>query len=89
MDEALTDFIDKRINSNYYKLRKDTEWKKVNEEYKSSYEKFYNELQEDQQKELDNIIDLKNILMGYECNFGYKIGTNDTIKLLRLFFYLP
>lgn len=77
MNEALTNFIEKRINSNYYKLRKDVNWKKANDEYNASYKKFYDELQEEQQKRLDNIIDLKNILMGYESNFGYKVGASD------------
>ena len=82
--DALKDFIDKRINSNYYKLRNDEDWRTINEEYKVSYEKLHEKLPKEHQEELDNIIDLKNILMGYECNFGYKVAILDTIRIFLL-----
>jgi hypothetical protein len=81
---ALKDFIDRRINSNYYKLRNDEDWRETNAEYNFSYEKLHEKLPKEHQEELDNIIDLKNILMGYETNFGYKVGANDAIKLFKL-----
>lgn len=83
MNKGLTNYIDKRIDKNYYRLRENIEWKKVDEKYKRSYERFYNKLQEEQKKELDNIIDLKNTLMRYECIFGYKVGASDAIKLFK------
>ena len=84
MDKALTDFINKRINSNYHKLLQDEEWKKANEEYRKSYDKLYNEFQGEQEEELDDIIDLKHILMGYESIFAYKVGITDALKLFKL-----
>ena len=84
MDKALTEFINKRIKSTYHKLLQDEEWKKANEEYRKSYDKLYNELQGEQEEELDDIIDLKHILMGYENIFAYKVGVSDAIKLFKL-----
>lgn len=83
MNKRLTNYIDKRIDKSYYKLREDTEWKKANEEYQRSYENFHNKLHREQKKELDNIIDLKNSLMRYETIFGYKVGATDIIKLFK------
>lgn len=84
MDKVLTEFINKRIKSNYHKLQQDEEWKKANEEYRNCYDKLYNELQGEQEEELDDIIDLKHILMEYESNFAYKVGVSDAIKLFKL-----
>lgn len=81
MEDDLKDFIDKRINSNYYKLRNDEIWRNTNEEYNISYEKLHKKLPKELQEELDNVIDLKNNLMDYESNFGYRIGISDTIRL--------
>ena len=81
MEDDLKDFIDKRINGNYYKLRNDKNWQEANEEYNISYEKLHKKLSKELQEELDNVIDLKNNLMDYESNFGYRIGISDTIKL--------
>ena len=84
MDEALTEFVNKRINTNYYKLRNDEQWKEANTEYNLKYDKFYNNLSKEQQEELDKIIDLKNTLMEYESNFGYKVAIIDILKLFLL-----
>lgn len=81
MEKDLKDFIDKRINSNYYKLRNDKNWQEANEEYNISYEKLHRKLPKELQEELDNVIDLKNNLMYYESIFGYRIGISDTIRL--------
>ena len=59
MEADITDFVDNRINSNYYKLRANKKWSERNIEFNSSYEKLCNKLQEDQRKELDNLIDVK------------------------------
>lgn len=81
MEDDLKDFIDKRINSNYFKLRNAEDWRTTNENYKISYEKLHRRLPKELQEELDKIIDLKNILMKYECSFVYRVGISDTIKL--------
>ncbi len=84
MDQALKDFINKRIDSNYDRLRQDKEWNTTNEEYKQCYDKLYHNLQGEQKEQLDNIIDLKNNLIDYESIFSYKIGANDMLKLFKL-----
>ena len=81
MEKDLKDFIDKRINSNYYKLRNDKNWQEANEKYNISYEKLHRKLPKELQEELDNVIDLKNNLMYHESIFGYRIGISETIRL--------
>ncbi len=84
MDQALNDFINKRIDSNYDRLRQDKEWSTTNEEYKKFYNELYHKLPVEQKEQLDNIIDLKNNLIDYESVFAYRIGINDMLKLFKL-----
>ena len=83
MEADITDFVDNRINSNYYKLRANKKWSERNIEFNSCYEKLCNKLQEGQRKELDNLIDIKNSLIGYESEFAYKLGASDTYKIIK------
>ena len=84
MEDDITDFVDNRLNSNYYKLRANKKWNERNIEYNTSYEKLCNKLQTDQREELDNLIDVKNSLIGYESEFAYKLGASDAYKIIKL-----
>ena len=61
MEDDLKDFIDKRINSNYYKLRNAEDWRTTNENYKISYEKLHRRLPKELQEsaKVDGATDIK------------------------------
>lgn len=88
MEEEIENFIDDRINKNYSYLSKSKKWQEANKEYHTAYDSLYQELTLEQQKKLENILSIKNILLGYESNFTYQLGKNDTLELIKPQFIL-
>jgi len=88
MKEEVESFIEERINKNYSHLRKSEKWKETSDKYGTAYDMLYKQLTIEQQKELEYIVSLKNLLVGYESNFSYQLGKNDTLELLKPQFFL-
>lgn len=84
MEEDFYDFVDNRINNNYNKLSKHHKWKNKNESFDIKYENLKKQLTEKQQKDLEDILNIKDLLCSYENTFAYSLGVNDTIKLIKM-----
>ena len=84
MEEDFENFIDERINNEYHKLRQTKKWRETVKQYNTAYNSLCEQLNEKQKKQFDEIMDIKNLLMGCESQFVYRLGFTDFIKSLKV-----
>ena len=84
MEEDFENFIDERVNNEYHKLRQTKKWRETVKQYNTAYSSLYEQLNEKQKKQLDEIIDIKNLLNSCESQFTYRLGFADFIKTFKI-----
>lgn len=80
ISDSLNNFIDERLQSNYFLLQKNTDYVDLNNRFNSQYREFIKNLSDEDLRVLENIIDMKNCLLSEEVYLSYKIGFSDGIK---------
>lgn len=85
MEAEFEEFINERINNNYYKLRNNQKRKDIVNEYDKLYNVLYNELSKEQKKQLEELSDIKNSITDLESCFAYKIGLLDCLEFIYSF----
>lgn len=84
MENDFEDFVNERISHNYSELKETRRWKKESKEFNSTYFSLYKELNTEQQKMLEKIIESKNSLMYFESQFAYKLAIKDIMMLFKM-----
>lgn len=81
--DSLNNFIDDRLQDNYFLLQKKAEYVNLNNKLNSQYRNFVENLSAEDLRILENIIDMKSCLLSEEVYLSYKIGFSDGMKFSK------